>query len=470
MKITLAGIGVRAGDMTLAALNAAKNIETVFLRTALSDSGKNISALGIKAKSFDYLYESSRNFDTLSKKIAREVLNAAKTLNVVYLVDGDVTDDVSCRIILEKRKGKDVEIINGVSRADACASAVGLGGRYLKLSAYELKSARLTLPLVITDVDNAFKASEVKLAVSDAFGDDIPCYKFVNDTFKEIKLYEYDFEDDFDYSSAIVVPDLDYLHKSRHGFSDLIEIVKALRAENGCPWDKAQTKESVLINLIEEAYELVDAVKCGDEDGMQEETGDLLLQAAFQIIFAIERGAFTDRDVLSGICNKLISRHTHVFGSDKAASATDALSVWNKNKQKEKGYSSGAEYVSAVPKSFPALLRAEKVSKRAAKYNLDFSSEKQIFDKIKEECEEVKAAIKTGDENNLKEELGDLLFSVTNLLRYLGVEAEEALNVSTEKFIDRFIKAEKAAAQDGKNLKDMTKEEADKYYDAVKKS
>ena len=433
MKITLIGTGITAGDLSLGAYNKAKESKKIFLRTALSESGKYILSLGINAEPLDYIYEKSRNFDTLTKNLADKVLKTAKDTEVVYLVDGDVSSDLSCKRIIEKRKGKDVEIINGVSRADAYVSKTNIGGNYLKISAYDLENANLTLPLVVTDIDNSFIAGKVKLAVSNAFGDNIPCYKFVNADFKEMKLYEFDFENDFDYSSALVVPRLDFLHKQRFNFKDLVDIVTALRGENGCPWDKAQTKESVKINLVEECYELIDAINKNDDDGIMEEVGDVLLQAVFQIVFANERGAFDDTDALSGICEKLISRHTHVFGNDKAEKAEDALSVWDKNKQKEKGYADKTEYVSSVPNSLPALLRAEKVVKRAEKCGLDKKTEGEIKKQIIETVEKIE-----GGDNKIG---GELLLLTVTLLKSLGVESEEALSEATERFIDKFAES-----------------------------
>lgn len=470
MKIILAGIGIKEGDISISAYKAATSGKKVYLRTALTKSAESLAELGINAEPLDRIYQKSRNFDTLSKNLAEVILSTAKTEEVVYLVDGDVLSDESCRIIINKRGGKDVEIISGVSRATAYLEKLGVQSNYCALSAYALNSAKISLPLIVTDIDNMFVASKVKLFLSEKYGDEIPCYKFINGNFKKIQLYEFDFDNDFDYSCALVILSLDFLHRERHDFDDLIEILRALRSENGCPWDKAQTKESIRINMIEEAYELVDAVTRGDDDDILEETGDVILQAAFQAIFAEERGAFNYGDVLSGICNKLISRHTHIFGADSANSADAALSVWDKNKQKEKGYASGAEYISSVPKNLPALLRAEKVGNRAKKYNLDFENVNQVFDKIYEECDELKEALALSDEDHIKEECGDLLFTAVNLLRKIGVEAEEALAQSTEKFIDRFKRAEMAAIKDGKNVKNLTPKEFDEYYNAVKKS
>ena len=469
MKITLIGIGVNAGDISLKAYEAIKSHQRIFLRTALTESGKYVLDCGIAAEPLDGVYLKSRNFDTLSENLAKTVLQAAKTQDVAYLVDGDVSEDVSCGIIIKKRKGKDVEIISGISRASAYLAKTGIGGGYFQTSAYELENANVSLPLVVTDVDNSFIAGKAKLLLSDKYGDEIPCYKFVNGNFKKLKLYEIDFENNFDYSSAIVIPKLNFLEKTRFDFDDLLEIVKTLRGENGCPWDRAQTKDSVKINAVEEVYELIDAVTKNDEDGICEEIGDVFLQAVFQIVFAEERNSFTYRDAISGICEKLIRRHTHIFGDDKATGADSALSIWDKNKQKEKGYSSGEEYLEAIPKNFPALLRAEKTISRAKKYNY-YEEIDEVLQDIEEKLRRIKKNADLFKGEEAKDDLGELLLSFVKVLKHLGVESEEALSIATDRFKERFIRFEKAALKDGKNVKDLTEKEREKYYDESKKS
>ena len=468
MKITLIGIGTSIDNLTLAGYQKAKNGKKVFLRTALSKAGQDIMQSEIKAEPLDYVYESCRNFDTLSKKLAKVVLDASKTEDVVYLVDGDVSDDVSCSIII--KKSKNVEIVAGVSKATCLFSKLGITGKHTACSAYDVKNAKLSLPLAIYDIDSQFMASEVKLALSDLFGDEIPAYKFKNGNFTKIKLYELDFENDFDYSSALVIDELELTSKTRFDLTDLHEIVKVLRSENGCPWDRAQTKESIRKDIIEEAYELVDAINKNDEYGMLEESGDLVLQAVFTSIFAEERRSFTLRDAISGICQKLIERHTHIFGTDKATTAENALEIWDKNKQKEKGFESGSEYLDSVPYNLPALMRAQKVGNRAKKFNMDFDSAVAVFEKVKEELDEVKVELYNGDTKKLASEIGDLLFAIVSLARLSGFESEELLNLSTDKFIQRFKKTEDMIIKDGKDMKSLSAKEIDGYYNASKKN
>lgn len=468
MKITLIGLGNEASDLSVCALDKINNSKKIFLRTALSNTGKAIIDRGINAVALDYLYESSKNFDQLSKRLARTVLEASKGEDVVYLVDGAVSDDVSCSIILKKKKR--CEIIAGVSKASYYLSKMGITGAFSACSSYHLKDFKPTLPLVVYDIDNPMTASEVKLYLTNLFGDEIPAYKFNNGKKRKIMLYELDRGSDYNYTTAVVIDRLPLTQKTRFNLDDLHEIVTVLRSENGCPWDRAQTKESIRKDIIEEAYELVDAVNRNDEDGMQEESGDLILQSVFQSIFAEERHAFTLGDVLSGVCSKLIERHTHIFGNDKATSAESALSVWEKNKQKEKGFSSYTEYLESVPINLPALMRAQKVGSRAKKCNMDFDSALSVFEKVKEELDEAFAELKRGDGKALYEEIGDLLFAIVSLARLLDLESEEILNSATDKFIARFKKTEELILKDGKDMKSLTPEEIDGYYNASKKN
>ena len=248
----------------------------------------------------------------------------------------------------------------------------------------------------------------------------------------------------------------------------MLKILEVLRSENGCPWDKVQTPSSIEKNLIEETYELLDAIESDDDEKIIEEAGDVLLQVAFYILFGEESGRYNAEDVLSGVCSKLISRHTHVFGQDKATNGEEALSTWNKNKVIEKGYSSAYEYVDSVPKNLPSLMRAEKVGSRAGKFNFDFNNVEETYLKVYEEIEEIKQAVKLGSSEEIEKECGDLLFSVVNTVRKLGVDAETALMKSTNKFINRFKMLEEYLVKNGLDMSTMKIEELDKYYNLLK--
>jgi len=471
----LAGLGTEKDGLSLKAFKAIKSADKIFCRTAFTESAAFFAENGIEVEFLDEIFEKSRNFDTLNKKLAAKVLEAAKTQNVVYCVDGSVADDNSCAEIL--KKCRNATIIEAASHSSDAMAGLPSRGGYTTISAYrkEKFNSSCMLPLVVYDLDDKLTASEWKLMLTDAFGDEAPAALFIGGKMHKIGLFEADCFEGYGYDTVLVVYDRNVIEKTRFNLNDLFEIVTALRAENGCPWDKVQTRETIKNNLIEEAYEMYDAIENGDIDGILEESGDMFLQLVFHTIFAEEEHEYDRTDVLSGICSKLIFRHSHVFGTDKAKDGEQALDIWEKNKSKEKGYANGREYLDLVPHSFPALMRAEKMQKRAAKYNFDFSSENQIYDKIAEETEEVRQAkalvVSAGkDEDALKSEIGDLLFSVVNLARIYKVNAEEALKISCDKFLKRFSLLERAIEKDGKDIKNLTEEEIDKYYNEIKKS
>ena len=249
---------------------------------------------------------------------------------------------------------------------------------------------------------------------------------------------------------------------------DLKEIIVRLRAPGGCPWDRVQTCESIKMSAVEEAYELVDAIDQDDDEKILEETGDILLQAVFHAVIKEETGAFDLTDVLTGICQKLISRHTHVFGEDKAENDAGALSVWEKNKMVEKHQLTFADAVNDVPKCFPAAMRAQKVGKRAAKGGLDFADVKSAAERIQAELQEFFTAYNAGDKIAAEKELGDVLFAAVNVGRKAGCDCEKALKESTDRFAARFTLAEKKALADGRKVTELTDEEWDEYYRAAK--
>jgi tetrapyrrole methylase family protein/MazG family protein len=222
------------------------------------------------------------------------------------------------------------------------------------------------------------------------------------------------------------------------------------------------------MSAVEEAYELVDAIDCNDDEKILEEAGDLLLQTAFHAVMKEETGAFTMTDVLSNLCHKLITRHTHVFGQDKANDEKGALGVWEENKRKEKGQDTFAKSVNDVPKCFPAAMRAQKIGKRAGKSGLDFKDVEQAKEALLSELEEFTIAYKNGNAEETEKELGDLLFSAVNVGRKASCDCEKALKESAERFAKRFTIAESLALADGKEVTSLSAEEWDIYYRKAK--
>lgn len=256
--------------------------------------------------------------------------------------------------------------------------------------------------------------------------------------------------------------------KDKYTFDDLIEIMKVLRSENGCPWDREQTHESLKKYVLEETYEVMEQIDAKDNEKLCDELGDLLLQIVFHGQIAAENGTFSIDDIITAICKKMIMRHTHVFGEDKADTAEDVLKNWEEIKKKEKGVETQTEVLQGVPKNLPALVRSMKVQEKAAQVGFDWDNIDDVFEKIDEEIMELKEAYKSGNKADIEEELGDSLFSLVNLSRFLKIHPEMALTLTINKFIDRFKYVEKGAIESGKKLKDMTLGEMDELWNKSK--
>ena len=227
---------------------------------------------------------------------------------------------------------------------------------------------------------------------------------------------------------------------NHYGINDLIRIMELLRAPGGCPWDREQTHQSIRRNMLEEAYEVAEAIDEEDPAHLREELGDVLLQVVFHARMAQEDGQFTFDDVVDGICKKLVFRHPHVFGSVDAQDSGKALATWEEQKREEKGQKTAGDTLDAVARSLPALIRAEKIQDKAQKAGFDWDSVDPVLDKLSEEVEELRAAVR--ERTNVEEELGDLLFAAVKAGRFLGVDGELALHAACEKFIRRFRRVE----------------------------
>ncbi len=253
-------------------------------------------------------------------------------------------------------------------------------------------------------------------------------------------------------------------------YEQLLEIIEQLRGENGCPWDKVQTHMSLLPHLLEESYELIEAIKNEDNVNIKEELGDVLLQVLMHAQIAKEEKDFTIEDVVSELAHKLVYRHPHVFQDLKGVdSPSKVLTTWEELKKIEKKEQSVTESMERVAKALPALIRAQKIQKKGAKVGFFWEDPVGIIEKIIEELQEVKVAAKTGDMGQLEGEIGDLLFSVVNLSTFFEVNPEFALTKSVEKFINRFRYIENTAFLQGKELNTFSLEEMDKLWNEYKK-
>lgn len=253
------------------------------------------------------------------------------------------------------------------------------------------------------------------------------------------------------------------MKRSGEAIEQLLQVMDKLLGEDGCPWDKEQTHQSLLRYLLEETYEVIEAVKDNDMEKLEEELGDLLLQVVFHAALAKKEGFFDFADVVLRIKNKMIKRHPHVFGEISLDTADDVMNVWEKFKQKE-----GKKYIlEGIPVMLPALLRAYKIQEKAARVGFDWPDASGAVDKLKEEIDEFKKAV---DIDQMKEEMGDIFFALVNIARMKGIEPEEALQATNDKFVRRFNYVEEKVKASSQDFSAFTLEELDHFWEEAKKT
>lgn len=262
---------------------------------------------------------------------------------------------------------------------------------------------------------------------------------------------------------------VEFERKETYGYEDLLHIMKLLRSDEGCPWDREQTNESIRKNFVEEVYEAIEAIDTKDDTLLKEELGDVLLQVVFHAQIAKEEGRFGMDEVCDGICKKLIQRHPHIFADVVANDTETVLSNWDAIKKKTKGQQSYTEVLQSVSTYLPALMRSYKIQHKAAKVGFDWDNIEDVYAKIYEELDEVKQAQGEKNTAHLEEEMGDLLFAVVNLSRFLEVDPETSLNKVCQKFIKRFNYIEThAEVRYNRNILDLTLAEMDTLWEESK--
>ncbi len=262
---------------------------------------------------------------------------------------------------------------------------------------------------------------------------------------------------------------MDFTVKDFYYIDDMRTIMKILRSENGCPWDREQTHKSIRKDFLEEVYEVVEAIDLEDTPLLREELGDVLLQVIFHSCIEEEKNSFNFDDVVNEVCQKLVIRHPHVFGDVVADTSDEVLKNWNNIKQETKCQETYTETLESVCTALPALMRAQKIGQRAKRAGMDFEDIMNAIECLEGEIAELKAAVADGNNECITDELGDVLFSAVNVSRFAGVDAEEALTLSTQKFIDRFRKCEDLLRLKGIDMKSLNIDELNDYWSQAKK-
>ena len=261
---------------------------------------------------------------------------------------------------------------------------------------------------------------------------------------------------------------INFVRKPQYGYEDLLEIIRLLRSEDGCPWDKAQTHQSIRRGLLEEAYEAAEAIDNDDPALLKEELGDVLMQVVFHADIESDAGRFTIDDVCDGVVKKLLFRHPHVFGSQREDSPESVPVSWDKLKRQEKGQKTVADSMDSVARSLPGLWRAEKLQNKAASAGFEWPDVQGALDKLEEEVGELRRAVEDG--GNVPDELGDVLFAAVKVGRFCGCDPEDAVNGTCEKFIRRFRAVENGAAAQGREVSQLSLEEMTALWNEAKRS
>ena len=489
-KLTVIGLGSGSEDqVTIGNWRKIKQAVKVFVRTEDHPMMTLFAEDNINYTSFDYIYEKHDQFPNVYKEIVETLIaevNQCTEGEIVYALPGHpmVAESTVQQLIARcDEAGIELEIIGGESFLDAAFTALQFDPieGFVLLDAADLKAHLLQpeLHTLIGQVYDQFTASDVKLALSEKYGDD---YEVVvghalgipeQQQMIKVPIHELDRLDGYHNLSLIYVPRSEHEELRNRSFERLHEIVAALRnPDGGCPWDIEQTHQSIRKNFIEELYEALEAIDEDDPEKMQEEFGDVLLQIMLHSQMEEELGSFNVFDVLETLNKKLIYRHPHVFGDTAAKSAEDALQSWEAMKAKEQQANGIAEQrkskLDGIPKDLPATLTAHKLQKKAAKVGFDWDTIEPVLAKIKEEIAELEEAIANLDEREQMKELGDLMFAVINAARFINADPEEALAYTNIKFKRRFQYIEEQLRINGKTFDDTDLIEMDRWWEEAK--
>lgn len=458
-KISIIGLG--AGDLNQMPLGVYQTIldaKHVYVRTEKHPVVDQLKEKGVSVSSFDSIYEGEEDFSAVYEGICEELLHKVKQgEEVLFAVPGHpMVAERTTQLLLARGKseGVVVEVLGGQSFLDPMFSALQIdpadGFSLLDALSLDKKLLNPHLHLIITQVYDDLTASDVKLTLMDVYPDDYPVALVFaagvqgEEKVVRVPLHELDHIKGVHNMAAVYVPPTSDDPVLNRQFSTLRDIVSILRGPDGCPWDREQTHQSIRKHLIEETYEVLETIDEDDPESMCEEMGDLLLQVMLHAQIAEDEGDFSVEDVIFELNEKLIRRHPHVFGEERAGSSDEVLVNWDQIKveeKKKKGIDvEERSLLDGIPKGLPGLMTAFELSKKASKVGFDWDQVQDVYAKVDEELTEVK---KAGNAEETKEELGDLLFAVANLARFLKVDPEEALALTNKKFKKRFQYIEK---------------------------
>jgi len=482
---TITVVGLGAGDLEqlpYGIYRTLKQAAHLYLRTQEHPVVAQLRAENIAFVSFDAIYEQHESFEEVYTDIVEKLFASVQQQGtIVYAVPGHpLVAERTVQLLLEQgtAHGVAIEIGGGQSFIDPLFARLKIdpieGFSLLDGTALKADQVSPGLHTIIAQVYDAFVASDVKLTLMEVLPDD---YRVTvatavgvagQERIETVPLYELDRLDHFGNLSLVYVPPTQDERIAYRQFSHLKEIVAILRSPDGCPWDREQTHHSIRKNLIEETYEVLETIDDEDPEAMCEELGDLLMQIMLHSQMAAEEGYFTVDDVVATLNEKLVRRHPHVFGEKSANDSDEALANWLEIKAQEKA-AKGIDVavqsqLAGIPRDLPALMYAYKLQKKAAQVGFDWDDIADVCAKVEEEFHELREA----PEEERAGELGDLLFAVVNLARFLKLDPEEALALTNNKFKQRFSYIEDKLRAAGRTFEETNLQEMDQWWEEAK--
>ena len=448
---------------------ALRKASCLILRTARHPIFLFLEQEDIPRETMDELYESCEDFDTLNRSIAARLRERLEKEEVCYAVTDAAGDSALEELLSQAGEGLRVEFLSGVSHRERCLNAVGATGRDVRFCTGTLFPETRLNPeqdLLLTEIFSRETAGDCKLRLMELFPEETPVRLITGKEetgelkVRTIPLYELDRQKAFDHLTAVYVKGLSFRERDRRDMEDLNAVVRILRSPEGCPWDREQTHESILTNLLEESWEFIQAVKAGDTEHMYDELGDVLLQIALQSEIGRQCGEFDWIDVTSAISEKMIARHTHVFGDTAAATPGQVLTNWEAFKRKERGLATTAQAMRDVSTGLSTLLRAKKVLNKAQNAGLSLTPE-ELCQELKQGLDQISEKL----EKNfpLEKEWKIFLLNTAFLSKLVSIDGDMAIFDQTEAFIRAFDHLEKEYKNAGKSLEGLTFREISVY-------
>ncbi|MDR3589698.1 MAG: nucleoside triphosphate pyrophosphohydrolase [Negativicutes bacterium] len=477
-------VGLGPGDfglITLETLDILQSESLILLRTVKHPAVEGLIARGIRFESYDHLYEQHPTFEAVYQAIAADCIRrAAKAAGrLVYCVPGSPMVAERSVALLRQAAGAagvSLRVLPGMSFLDILYARLGVdpvnGVTVLDAADIDKLPADQGTSLVITQVYDRQTASDAKLSLMNYYPDEygvtvVRNLGLADEEIRAVPLFELDRLPVIDHLTSVYVPGREP-RQGTFSLNPLTEVMARLRSPGGCVWDIEQTHPSLRRYFVEEVYEVLEAIELADADKLCEELGDVLLQIVFHARIAEECGSFSMQDVIDVVTEKLIRRHPHVFGDITVRDAAEVVVNWDRIKRQEKR-GERTKVLDGVPQGLPSLMRAFKLQAKAAKVGFDWRHIEPVWDKITEELTELRQAAASADKSATEGELGDVLFSIVNLARFLAIDPETALTATNNKFIRRFAYIEETVNRQGQKWEKMTLEQLDTLWEEAKR-